>query len=492
MSRQSRYPDSFDFHGFNAPIRVEYRVENLAVEGKIPFEIDGCFFRATADPAHPPLISEDTMLSGDGMVSAFRISAGHVDFEIRYVCTPRYLAERAARRALFGAYRNPFTDDPSVAGVDRTVANTTPVWHAGHLLMTKEDGLGYEVDPVSLDTIGRWDYGGKLRSQTFTAHPKIDPVTGELFFFGYEAGGLCTRDVAYCIASNDGNLVSEQWFQAPYCALMHDFAISERYAIFPIFPTKSDYARLARGGAHWVHEPEGEAWVGIMPRYGDVGQMRWFHTRKGSSSFHIMNAFDEEGIVHLDIHVLETNAFPFIRAASGIEKKPSEIRSQLVRWSFDMNHMEDRYHERVLGPPGDMPRVAAKDVGRRYRIGYYAIFDPDIGPPNVHGVIGVGFNALLRLEVDTGSIQALALAADESVSEPVHIPAKDPAHEGWLAFVVDNHSSMSSALWFAEAENPGKGAVAKVVLPLRLRPQVHGTWVSATELEKTIRRIPAI
>jgi len=41
---------------------------------------------------------------------------------------------------LFGKYRNPFTDRPEAGGVDRTVANTTPVWHAGRLLMTKEDG----------------------------------------------------------------------------------------------------------------------------------------------------------------------------------------------------------------------------------------------------------------------------------------------------------------------------------------------------------------
>ena len=99
--------------------------------------------------------------------------------------------EKAARKALFGRYRNPFTDDPSVAGMDRTVANTTPVWHAGRLFMTKEDGRGYEVNPHTLATAGKWDYQGKLKSQTFTAHPRVDDRTGELFFFGYEAGGLC-------------------------------------------------------------------------------------------------------------------------------------------------------------------------------------------------------------------------------------------------------------------------------------------------------------
>ncbi len=89
----------------------------------------------------------------------------------------------------------------------------------GRLFMTKEDGRPYEVDPHTLDTRGYWDYDGKLRSQTVTAHPRIDPVTGEMFFFGYEAGGLATRDVAYCIADRDGRLKSEQWFQAPYCRL---------------------------------------------------------------------------------------------------------------------------------------------------------------------------------------------------------------------------------------------------------------------------------
>ncbi|MFX6118779.1 carotenoid oxygenase family protein, partial [Acinetobacter baumannii] len=84
----------------------------------------------------------------------------------RYVATQRHQAELAAGQALFGKYRNPFTDRPEAAGLDRTVANTTPVWHAGRLLMTKEDGRPYRVDPVTLETLGRFDFAGKLRSET--------------------------------------------------------------------------------------------------------------------------------------------------------------------------------------------------------------------------------------------------------------------------------------------------------------------------------------
>jgi carotenoid cleavage dioxygenase-like enzyme len=130
------------------------------------------------DPAYPPKFEDEIVLSGDGMVSKFAIRDGKVNFAIRYVETARYKAEKAAGRALFGKYRNPFTDDAEVQGIEGTVSNTTPVWHAGRLFMTKEDGLAYEIDPETLATIGRWDYHGALKSKTFTAHPRVDAETG--------------------------------------------------------------------------------------------------------------------------------------------------------------------------------------------------------------------------------------------------------------------------------------------------------------------------
>lgn len=485
---KTRYPDSFDFQGFNAPIRMEFSIDNLPVEGSIPDEIDGAFFRAVPDPAHPPMGEEDTMLSADGMVSRFRIHGNAVDFAIRYVQTERYLAERKARRALFGAYRNPYTDDPSVKRIDRSVANTTPVWHAGRLFMTKEDSLAYEVDPETLETIGRWNYHGALRSQTMTAHVRIDPDTQEMFFFGYEAAGLATPDVSYAIADKTGRLISEKWFKAPYCAMLHDFAISQRFAIFPVFPTTADLDRIKAGGAHWIHEPDGQSWIGIMPRYGDPAEMRWFKGPVGASGYHIMNAFDEGDLVHVDLNVMETNVFPFIRAASGIEGDLSQMRASLVRWTFDMAGDGDGYSERVIGPPGDMPRTAASDQGRPYRVGYYATLDPQLGPPNIHGVVGAGFNSLLRIEVGNGRIDQLALAPYQSVSEPIHIPAQDPQHEGWLAMIVDDHRDMSSELWLVEAEHPAAPPIAKVRMPVRLHPQIHGWWVTAAELDAAAAR----
>lgn len=488
------FPQTIHFIGSNTPRRAEMSVRNLEVEGEIPAEIDGAFYRAVPDNAHVPMFEDDIALNADGMVSRFHFENGHVDYDIRYVETDRYVAEREARRALFGQYRNPFTDDPSVAGMDRTLANTTPVWHAGRLFMTKEDGLGYEVDPHTLNTIGKWDYYGALKSETFTAHPRIDAQTGELFFFGYEAGGLCSLDIAYGIADKDGNLVSEQWFEQPYCSTIHDFTITQKYAIFPIFPTTADLDRLKAGGPHWAHQQDLESWIGIMPRYGKVEEMKWIKGPVGVSAFHEVNAYDDGDLVHIDLCLSQTNAFSFMREAGGIDLPQQELQGALTRWTIDMSKPDPQIEERPLGPPGDLPRLADADQGLPYNRAWYLSMNPQGGPPMPGGPVGVNFNALMRIEPGNGRLTAMGVPPGAAISEPAHIPSREPGHGGWLMSVVDLPNGpvgqvaphdYSSELWIIAADEVEKGPVAKVKTGMPLRSQVHGTWVSREKLENS-------
>ncbi|MFC3096917.1 carotenoid oxygenase family protein [Alteraurantiacibacter palmitatis] len=483
------FPQTIHFIGTNTPRRVEMAVRNLDVEGTIPPDIEGAFFRAVPDNAHPPMFADDIALSADGMIAKFDFTGGAVDFAIKYVETERYQLEREARRALFGKYRNPFTDDPSVAGKDRTVANTTPVWHAGRLFMTKEDGRGYEVNPHTLETVGKWDYEGNLKSQTFTAHPRIDPVTGELFFFGYEAGGLCDPHVAYCIADADGNLVKEQWFEQPYLSTIHDFVITEKYAIWPIFPTLADLDRIKAGGEHWAHRQDLPSYIGIMPRYGDVREMKWIEGPLGVSCFHEVNAYDDGDLVHIDLCLSSTNAFQFMREAGGIHIAQQDIQGALTRWTLDMGKDAPTLTERPLGPPGDLCRLADADQGRPYNRAWYLSMNPNAkGPPMLGGPVGVNFNCLLRIEPGNGRISAMELPPGAGISEPAHVPSSEAGHGGWLLSVVDipnspNPADYASELWIVEADAVERGPVAKVKTGLPLRSQVHGTWVSRARLD---------
>jgi carotenoid cleavage dioxygenase len=468
-----------DFTGFNAPSRVECDIHDLVVHGEIPREIAGAWYRIVPDPQYPPRLGDDTFLSGDGMMGRFWFENGHADYRQRYVMTERLIVDRANRKSMFGAYRNPYTDDPKVKGVERGAANTTPIVHAGQLFALKEDSRPVELDPETLETKGRWDFGSDLKSKTMTAHTRKDPESGELYFYGYEAAGLATNAIAYCKADAEGNLVREEWFEAPYVSLMHDFVVTERWAIFPVFPTTADLKRIEAGGAHWIFEPGKPCWVGIMPRDGSVSEMRWFKREGSASSFHMMNAYDDGDLVHMDFGLADVNPFPFIQKASGISVDPSKARSRYARWTFDMSKPADTIAESVLGPPGDMPRIAAKDEGRPYEVGYYQRFDPTLGRPNIVGPVGAGFNTVSRLNVRNGEVRNLSMPPTMTVQEHVHIPSSTKGHEGWLAFVVDKHDVQGSEVWLLEAERPEAGAIARIEMPLRLRCQVHGNWAGA-------------
>ncbi len=175
------FPATAWFTGVNAPSRIEADVQDVEIVGEIPREIDGTFYRVAADHHYAPRFANDVPFNGDGLVSMFRIHDGRVSVRSRYVLTDRFLAEREAGRALFGRYRNRFTDEPSVAGMNRNLANTNVLVHHGVLLALREDSPPVALDPATLETIDNWTFHGTLPGPTCSAHCKVDPWTGNLW-----------------------------------------------------------------------------------------------------------------------------------------------------------------------------------------------------------------------------------------------------------------------------------------------------------------------
>jgi carotenoid cleavage dioxygenase-like enzyme len=469
------FPKTPAFSGYNAPSRVEADIFDLEIEGELPPELNGVWYRMTPDPQFPPRLGDDFYISGDGMISAFRFEGGHVDYRSRYVRTERFLAERAARRGLYGAYRNRFTDEASVVGLDRTVANTSPIWHAGRLLASKEDGLPYEIDPDTLETIGRFDWGGRLKTVTVSAHPKVDPRTGELLFYGYEAGGDASRDMAFCVADAEGRLVSEEWFQAPYAGMVHDFAITDDYAIFPIFPTIVEFERLKAGGPHWMSDISQDCWVAVIPRRTGVKDIRWFK-RPGGQFFHVINAWSEGERITLDLCVSEMNSFPFIPDVSGAPYDPAKASAFPSRWTLDLARNDDRIDERLVSRvPGDVPRIDDRRIGQRYRHSWMGMVDPTRAM-RMSGPVGGGFNLVGRVDMDTGEVDAWYGSDDDAFQEPQFVPAGEGELDGYVLSVIERHADNLSDVGVFRAGRIADGPVAIVRMPLRLRGAVHGCW----------------
>lgn len=473
-----KFPETPFYTGHNTPVRMEVDLSPLMISGELPADVRGTWFRMSADPMFPPKDGNDIYVAADGMIASLRIEDNGVHFRTRYVQTERLQREQAAGRALYGFYRNPFLDDPSVQGTHRGTANTTPIWHGGRLLCAKEDSLPYEVDPQTLETRGVFNYGGKLRSPNITAHPKYDPQTGEMHFFGYECGGEATRDIAYCVADKEGNLVREEWTQAPDATMMHDFAVSRDHVVFMAFPTTADIERLKAGGPHWVWDGSKPSWFGVVRRDQPLTSIKWFRWNP-AFSYHVMNTVSHGNRVEIDMMLARRNPFPEVRSIDGAPYNPEEGAPFLTRLSIDLDAEDGSIQTKQLAPmPGEMPLTAAVDQMRPYRIGYYAGIDPS-KPLEITGPVGPGFNHLCRADLETGEFKAWYAGDRVTLQEPVHLPSKLANHEGYLLVMADKHGDGHSSALLFEAATPERGPICEMPLPYKLRQGVHGTWVPA-------------
>lgn len=476
----TRFPQTPEFSGaLYSPSRVEAEVLDLEVEGTLPASILGVFYQVAPDPQYPPMLGSDMFFNGDGMVSGFYFADGKVSLRRRYVQTDRLLAQRREGRSLNGVYRNTYTNDP-LAAKNNTTANTSVIPHNGRLLALKEDALPWAMDLQTLETLGEWDFAGQIKSATFTAHPKIDPVTGNLLAFSYEAKGDGTPDMAYFELSPDGKLLKEIWFQAPYAAMVHDFAVTEHYVVFPLIPLTVDVERMKKGGPHFQWQPDLPQLFAVLPRNGNAQALRWFKGPKDSFQGHTLNAFDQDGKVYVDMPVTGGNVFYFFPQADGAVPAPEDLPSSLMRWTFNLNDARDDVEPQPLTDyMCEFPRCDERYLGRPYEHGFVLAFDPTLPYNPANGPMPFQFfNQLAHLNLKTGSTDAWFPGDNSCFQEPIFIPRSSDAEEadGYVVALLNVLDQARSELVILDSRDMANGPIARVKVPLRMRMSLHGCW----------------
>ena len=449
--------------GFSSPTRFEAAVYDCEVHGEIPPDLRGTFYRLQCDYAYPPPLNEwPTGFGGDGHVSMFRFQGGSVDYLGRYVMTDRLKAERAARQRLFGVYRNRLTDDPAVAEVNPGAANTHVVWHGGKLLALKEDSLPCAIDPHTLETLGTWDFEGGYRASSMSAHPKLDPLTGQMIAYGYQARGDLSDDIAVYTIGPDGRVAHEMWLKAPYVGMIHDIAITPRHVVLPVVAMVTDRARLEAGEPMWRWDPGCPTMVGILRRDGDGRDVRWFRG-PSRNTLHFLNATEQGDRIVMELPVSDEAGLP----------------SQVKRWTFDLASGDDRFGEEVLSTAnGPLVRMDDRFTSLPYRYAWAGHHDPDLpGGAQVRGA-----NCWRRLDLAGGPERAFFAGPGRSLQEPCFVPRRADAEEGdgYVVGVVSDMAGMCSELAIVEASSMQE--LARVRLPFRLRSGTHGAWMSAEAL----------
>lgn len=466
MSRP--FPQHPNLEGGFAPIQMECDAPDLVVDGEIPRELNGTFFRNGPNPQFAPR-GDYHWFAGDGMVHAFKLDDGKVSYRNRWVRTVKWNTEHEAGEALFGAF-NPMESDPRVQGMETDgLANTNIVWHAGKLLALEEAHAPFELDPDTLESRGAWTFADKLVGP-MTAHPKLDPETGEMLFFGYNASGMISEDMSFHVVDKDGNLTRSETFKAPYASMVHDFMVTREHVIFPIMPLTGSMERAMTGAPVYAWEPEAGVHIGIMPRNGTVDDMRWFRGNPGFV-FHPMNAHTNGDTVTCD--VCEFEEAPLFPAPDGTPGDPAKAVPRLTRWTFDLSRNSDDYGwERLDDLACEFPRLDERFTGLDYRYGYFAC---DTNPQFKVG----GFNGIGRVDHETGKRDIYDVGAGCATNEPIFVPrAKDaPEGVGFLLANVYDAERKASHLVILDAENVTAGPLATAYLDHRVPFGFHGNWM---------------
>jgi carotenoid cleavage dioxygenase len=477
--------------GFFTPERFEAEIHDCEVLGQVPKDLDGTFFRVGGDWLYPSLFPDDAALNSDGYISSFRFKNGLVSYKGRYVRTRRYEKDKAANRQLYGYYRNPFTDDPSVRDPERpnlrTVSNTSPLVHAGKLFTLKEDGLPHRIDPTTLETIGPYDFDGAWKSQTFTAHPKIDPVTGQMLAFGYEATGLATDDLFIYTISKAGKVEREQRIKVPYVSVVHDWAVTQKHFLITFGGYTTSLERLKAGKIHWGWDQTKPSYIGVLARDGDGKDIRWF---KGPERcmMHTFNAYTEGSKIVLYAPFYDSNFFPFFPPVDGSPWNRDKAKAYVRRLTLDLKSKKDTWTEEVLFPfnVGDLGRIDNRFMTLKQRYGYtgYADAQRAFDESRAGNLRGRVTNCYGRFDFETGKLSSYFAGPTHSLQECSFVPRPGSTEEGdgYLIGVASNYADLRSELIIADAKNLEAGDVARVILPFRSTAQVHGVWVNSSEL----------
>jgi carotenoid cleavage dioxygenase len=428
-----------------APVLDELDAFDLRVRGRIPASLDGLYVRNGSNPQ-----SSDSphWFFGDGMVHGVRIRGGRaLWYRNRYVRTPLY--EMGLGFA-----------DPSLPPIGpNNQSNVSCVYHAGKLLTSGEVGYSYRIDPVDLSTVGVYDFEGRLGS-SFTAHPKIDPETGHLHFFGY---WFVPPYLTYQVADASGRVIHTQPIDVAEPTMIHSFAITDRDAIFwelPVVFYLEDALAGAKNPFRWT--PSYGARIGIMPLGGRGDEIRWVEIDP-CYVFHEVNAFRDGSEVVIDVC-----RHPSMFAGEDLYDSEQKVH----RWRVDTAGSQLSFREEIVLDRGvELPSHDRRFTGRRHRYGWLA--DTRDHPDTVD------FAGTAMIDFESGRVDVWDPGAARHANEAFFVPGGPGEGEGWLLTFVYDHADGSSVLTILDAQQIADGPVAEIEMPRRVPDGFHAVWVPA-------------
>lgn len=435
--------------GNYAPVTSEVTAFELEVVGQLPADLNGRYLRNGPNPFGDVDPATHHWFMGDGMVHGIRLQEGRADwYRNRYVGSKR-LSE--ARGIPVPPGRN-WNDSPG--GPNTNVGGFAGTTWA----MVEAGGCPMELT-YELETVGYNDFSGTLPG-AFTAHPKLEPATGEMHAVVY-AWAQWFDHVQYVRVGADGRVNRTVDIPLPGMSMVHDMSLTERYVVVYDQPVlvDLDLAFAGRFPFRWSDDYGNR--IGLLPREGEASDIVWVDVPVGYV-FHPLNAYEApDGTVVLDVCFYDVMMRDDLRGPFG------DSLPRLVRWQVDpvsrrvaVTTIDEHVNE--------FPRHRGSLTGRPYRYGYCAQVDSD----SMHW-------PTVKHDLVTGRREVFDHGPGRAAGEPVFVarPGSTDEDDGWLVTFVHDGNDDSAEFAVLDAQDLSRGYVAQVKLPQRVPFGFHGNWV---------------
>ena len=455
------------------PVEIDYSITRI--EGEIPRELNGTLYRNGPNQRTAPNAGSRALsfFDGDALIHAIVFDDGKAVCRSRYAQTESFLREQAEGVHCMAGYLLPadktLRDPPPVIQ-----PHTNIVPHAGRLFAMVESAPPFEMTPTTLESIGLWKLDGKMLGRSTTAHPKVDARTGQMWIQGYQA---IEPYIQLYAVEGDGRVSLAEGVDAPWPAMMHDFAITQNYVIFPLQSTAIDGEALASGaglGRALRSQPDVNLQFGIRRREAG-SEVQWFEAGSPSSIFHIGNAYEEDGKIFMDACTYDGTRSQLGITIASIRNggHPGGLMAHPYLYVFDLA-AGTCAESKLSDDSADFPRIDDRLVGYKNRWGYAATAEPGEDASSL-------YRRITRSEREGGRSIHRPVIEGQWVGEPVFVARDASAAEddGFVLNFLFDAIRDRSAIDILDARAIDAEPLARCWLEERVPFGFHGNWLPA-------------
>lgn len=301
------------------------------------------------------------------------------------------------------------------------------------------------------------------------AHPKIDPVTGELFTLSYNA--IHKPYLKYFKFSPNGTKSPDVEIQLNQPTMMHDFAITENYVIIPDHQLVFNISEMITGGSPVIYDENKVARFGVLDKSAkNDEEIKWVEV-PNCFCFHLWNSWEDKDTG--EIVVIGSCMSPadsiFNECDQGLKSILSEIRLNLKTGKSTRRPIISCKDQVNL----EAGMVNQKYLGRKTKYAYLAIAEPW---PKVCG--------FAKVDLSNGEVKKYFYGDEMYGGEPLFLNREPNNYaiedDGYVLAFVHNERNLESELRIVNAVSLEVEAVIK--LPSRVPYGFHGTFVRAKDL----------